>query len=212
MSTGAIPQRTFNGQPAFTKFEYARRLAAALCYVGLVRLDTICIQPFQDKLLDSFLCSGGRHRFVPAVNFLKNMALDGRTNYMSIVRDFAATYPQRGLVIIISDFLDDEDPEKPLQYLADFGHELMLVQLWAPEDREPPWEGELELVDAETGEHVEMELDENTRIAYRDSFDAYARRLQLVAQRNGGRYAGLSTDLSLEEALFGPILRSGGLQ
>src|SRR5271169_1141353 len=28
------------------KFEYARKLAAALCYVGLVRLDTICIQPF----------------------------------------------------------------------------------------------------------------------------------------------------------------------
>jgi len=29
------------------KFEYARKLAAALCYVALVRLDTICIQPFE---------------------------------------------------------------------------------------------------------------------------------------------------------------------
>ena len=29
-----------------SKFDYARKLAAALCYVGLVRLDTICIQPF----------------------------------------------------------------------------------------------------------------------------------------------------------------------
>src|SRR5207249_7281364 len=28
------------------KFLYSRKLAAALCYVGLVRLDTICIQPF----------------------------------------------------------------------------------------------------------------------------------------------------------------------
>src|ERR1700736_6264101 len=28
------------------KWDYARKLAAALCYVGLVRLDTICIQPF----------------------------------------------------------------------------------------------------------------------------------------------------------------------
>ena len=35
--------------------------------------------------------------------------------------------------------------EKPLQYLADFGHELMLIQVWADEDRTPPWEGELEL-------------------------------------------------------------------
>src|SRR5579871_830418 len=28
------------------KFDYARKLAAALCYVGLVRLDSICLQPF----------------------------------------------------------------------------------------------------------------------------------------------------------------------
>src|SRR5438874_12954442 len=32
------------------KFDYARQLAGALCYVGLVRLDTICIQPFGEGL------------------------------------------------------------------------------------------------------------------------------------------------------------------
>src|SRR5438132_5876181 len=32
------------------KFNYARKLAAALCYIGLVRLDTICIQPFGEGL------------------------------------------------------------------------------------------------------------------------------------------------------------------
>src|SRR5438477_7578571 len=31
------------------KFDYARKLAAALCYVGLVRLDSICLQPFSNK-------------------------------------------------------------------------------------------------------------------------------------------------------------------
>ena len=39
MTTGAAP-----------KFEYAKRLAAALCYVGLVRLETIAIQPFNARL------------------------------------------------------------------------------------------------------------------------------------------------------------------
>ena len=33
------------------KFEYARKLAAALCYVGLVRLDSICLQPFAGKAI-----------------------------------------------------------------------------------------------------------------------------------------------------------------
>ena len=39
------------------KFEYARKLAAALCYVALVRLDTICIQPFGEGLGERFLSS-----------------------------------------------------------------------------------------------------------------------------------------------------------
>src|ERR1700691_185826 len=56
MTTGASP-----------KFDYARKLAAALCYVGLVRLDAICLQPFGERLGDAFLCGGGRHRFIPAV-------------------------------------------------------------------------------------------------------------------------------------------------
>jgi hypothetical protein len=69
-------------------------------------------------------------------------------------------------VIVISDFLEDGDCEKPLQFLSDFGHELILIQVWAPEDREPPWEGELELEDAETGAHVELSFDADSRAMY----------------------------------------------
>lgn len=201
MSTGAI-----------TKFEYARKLAAALCYVGLVRLDTICIQPFRETLGDSFQCSGGRHRFVPAVNFLTNLEATGHTSYLQVARQFVSNYPQRGLVVVISDFLDNEDAEKPLQYLAEFGHELLLIHLWAPEDREPPWDGELELIDAETGSHMEMDLDSGVRARYTTAFDEYARRLQVMAQRNGGRYVGFPTAMPLEDAIFGPIIRAGGVQ
>ena len=56
------------GNPA--KFDYARKLAAALCYVALVRLDSICLQPFAENLGDPFKLGGGRHRFQPVVNFL----------------------------------------------------------------------------------------------------------------------------------------------
>ena len=70
------------------------------------------------------------------------------------------------------------DCEKPLQYLADFGHELILVQVWADEDREPPWEGELELEDAETGQQVELAFDRDARAQYTAAFDAYAAHLR----------------------------------
>lgn len=194
------------------KFGYAQRLAAALTYVGLVRLDTVCLQAFSDTLGGFCNCGGGRHRFLPAIRFLNELQLSGPSNFLQVARQFSANYPQRGLVVVISDFLDEQDAEKPLQYIADLGHELMLLHLWAPEDREPPWSGELDLIDAETGVHLEMDANEETRLAYTRAFDEYARRLQNVALRTGGRYVGLPANLAVEDAIFGPMMRAGSMQ
>ena len=195
-----------------SKFDYARKLAAALCYVGLVRLDTICIQPFGKDLGDAFLSGGGRHRFIPAVNFLEGLKPSGRTNYFEVARQFISKYPQRGLLIIVSDFLDDSGCERPLQFLADFGHELVLLHVWCDEDRVPPWEGQLDLTDAETGSMLEIGFDEAARQNYTAAFDVFARDIQRIGLRNSGRYVGLATSVAIEEAVFGPLVRSGGIQ
>jgi uncharacterized protein (DUF58 family) len=189
----------------FTKFEYARRLAAALIYIGLVRLDTMLIQPFSHRLTEPFQCGGGRHRFQPAEIYLRSLKPGGRTNFHEIARQYLSEYPQRGLAIIVSDFLDDGDCFRPLQYIADFGHELMLVQLWGAEDREPSGNGELELIDAETDQHAIISVDDDSRRAYTEAFDEHAASIRKLALRNAGRYAGISTQMPLEEAVFGPL-------
>jgi uncharacterized protein (DUF58 family) len=196
---------------ALSKFQYAQKLAAALCYVGLVRLDSICLQPFSGKLHDAFTASGGRHRFQPAMTFLSGLVPSGQTNFLECSRQFCTKYPQRGLTLVISDFLDDRDCEKPLQYLSDFGHELILLQVWADEDREPPWEGELELEDAETGQKVELAFDADARAQYTAAFDAHADDIRKVAERNRGRYLGVSTSIPIEQAIFGPLVKSGAV-
>jgi uncharacterized protein (DUF58 family) len=193
------------------KFDYARRLAGALCYVGLVRHDSIEIHAFHSKLGQRYFCSGGRHRFAAVADCLMGMRPEGRTDFLAVVREFLSMYAQRGLLILISDFLDDAGCEKPLQYLGDFGHELMLVHVWSEEDRTPPWTGELELVDAETRDQVKLHFDEEARRRYTAAFDEYCNTLQQIASRNGGRYVGVSTGTPLEEVMFGSLVRAKGL-
>ena len=187
------------------KFDYVRRLAAALAYVGLVRLDTITLLPFHTSLGDAHICSGGRHRFAPVAEFLTDLKPSGETQFLEVGRQFSSRYLQRGLLIVISDFLDPTGCEKPLQFLSDFGHELLLIQVWDEEDRSPPWYGELELVDAETGATEEIDFDGDARQRYEQSFDAYASTLQRAALSSGGRYVGLPTSVGIEEAVFGPL-------
>src|ERR1019366_9121652 len=153
------------------KFDYVRRLAGALCYVGMVRLDGIELHPFSNKLGRRFLCTGGRHRFGPVLDSLGAMEAGGQTDFFAVLREFITRYSQRGLVIVISDFLDDQGCERALQFLADFGHELMLLQIWSVEDRTPPWDGELELEDAETGGRLKVQFDQSARARYTQAFD-----------------------------------------
>ncbi len=194
------------------KFLYARKLAAAVSYVGLVRLDTMHIHPFSEKLEDRFVCFGGRHRFSPTAEFLTKLEPRGKTDFLQVARQFASNCTQRGLLIIISDFLDEAGCEKPLQFLADLGHEVLLIHLWAEEDRIPPWTGELEITDAETGTKLELSFDDEARESYAAAFDAYAKRLQDIASRKDGRYVGLSTSMPLEEAVFGPLIQARGVE
>src|SRR5216110_607229 len=87
------------------KFDYARKLAGALCYIGQVRLDSIEVHGFADRLSNRVMSSGGRHRFSSVMDGLSAMQATGATDYTAVVREFIGTFSQRGLVIVISDFL-----------------------------------------------------------------------------------------------------------
>ena len=193
------------------KLDYARKLAAALCYVGLVRLDSIAIHGFSDRLSQRLFSTGGRHRISGVMDGIVAIQAGGHTDYLAVVREFISSYAQRGLLIIISDFMDDNGCEKALSYLSDFGHELMLLQIWADEDRTPPWLGELDLREAETGAALKMDIDEMARSRYTLAFDEYCSELQRLALRSGGRYAGITTSQPLESVVFGDLIRMRGI-
>src|SRR5499427_906947 len=66
------------------KFRYAKSLTAALCYVGLVKLDAISVIPFATRLGERLVSSGGRHRFSPVVAFLENLEAAGVTDFFQV--------------------------------------------------------------------------------------------------------------------------------
>ncbi|NWF84997.1 MAG: DUF58 domain-containing protein [Bryobacteraceae bacterium] len=191
------------------KFQYAKQISAALVYVGLVRHDSMVLQPFRERLDEPHLASGGRHRFGPVNDFLGALESGGRSSFLEAARQFIGAYPRPGLLIVVSDFLDDQDTLKPLEYLADFGHELLLMQIWDDKERRPELSGEVTLEDAETGAALDIALDAEACRRYTEEFDRHADRLEDLALRTGGRYAGLPASVPVDEAIFAALDHTG---
>ena len=197
--------------PADSKFAYACRLAAALCYVGLVRLETIVLQPFSEALAESFRSHGGRLRYAQAARYISGLRTGGGTAFQRPVRDYLMKYRVPGLTFVLSDFLGPAGEELPLDHLADEGHEVHLLHLAGPADREPPWRGDLELYEAESKAVIRVSIDDEAAREYRAAYDEFCHSLERHAKRSRAQYLHLSTSTPLEQALFQDLLatRSG---
>ncbi len=192
-----------------SKFAYACRLAAALCYVGLVRLETIVLQPFSNQLAEAFRAQGGRLQYASSANYLSKLETSGQTNFNRPIRDYLMRYRMPGLTFVLSDFLDTGQEDLPLQYLTDEGHEVHLLHISGSTDREPPWRGELELHDAETDQVMRVSLDEKSAIEYRQAYDEFCNQLEQHTHRSGAQYLHLETTTPLEHVLFRKMPATG---
>jgi uncharacterized protein (DUF58 family) len=188
-----------------TKFDYARQLALALVYIGLVKLDSVAVQPFAASLFPPLYATGGRQRISETEQFLRGLKPAGRTDFGSAAKQFLLSHAKPGLVIVISDFLSDGDCFAPLQAVCDARHELLLVQLWSWQDRHPHFDGATELVDVEDGKQRRVHIDAVARQQYQRRMDEHSAALGRLAMRNGGRFVDLCTRTPVEEALFGPM-------
>ena len=197
--------------PGEAKFTFACRLAAALCYVGLVRLETIMIQPFCDGLGEGFRSQGGRHRFAPASQFISGLRTGGRSDFVAAAKEFLARAPAPGLLIVFSDFLDEGDCPRALEYLAGQRQELLLVQIAGPDDLNPSWQGDFEMIDAESGEVLRLQVGSAAREQYAAAYAEHCRRIEYAALRHGGRYLHLSTDTPLSDVLYTGLVSAGSM-
>ena len=130
---------------------------------------------------------------------------------MKCAGQFLTESPTPGMVILLSDFLDESGCETALSHLADYGNELPLIQIAGPEDRTPSWRGELELVDAESGELQRINVDSETAEQYTAAYDEFREKLRYVALRSQGRYVHLTTDVEMEDTLYGALIGSGAV-
>ena len=184
------------------KFDMARRLAAAFCYIGLAHLDRLTILAFDKTLRVETAPGRGKGRIVPVFALLEEMEPDGTTDLRQACRQFASRPRAKGLTIVISDFLDPQGVEAGLKILRTLGHDVLAVDVRSPRDRDPGTLGEVQFVDAETGERRDIDVTAQLAAAYASAWAAHDRALEQFCERYEIGYLRADADRAFEDVVM----------
>ena len=97
------------------------------------------------------------------LTFLAELPCSGPTRFAPALRAFAMRTKNPGLVIVISDLLGAEDTQEGIEALCHGGHDIVVIQLLAESEIDPPLDGALRMVDSETAEEFDVTVDEELR-------------------------------------------------
>jgi uncharacterized protein (DUF58 family) len=189
------------------KLRFAKRAAAALGYVGLASEDKIFVSALGGRAARRQVALRGSGRVFRLLTALSGIAVaEGPTDLVAAARHAAAQLRGRGLIVLLSDLLDP-GAETVIRDLAATGSELVILHILGRDEIDPPIEGDLRLVDAESGERVDVTLDLATVDAYRARLAAWQADLADLAARRAAAYVPLTSDVPLADVIFAELRR-----
>ncbi len=194
-----------SGQPE--KLLFAKRAAAALGYIALASEDrvTVSVMAGRASRRRTALRGSGRvFRLLSDLSAVEPAA--GPSDLVVAARHAAAQLTGRGVVVLLSDLLDPA-ADRVIRELAATGSELVIIHVLSPDELDPVLEGDLRLVDSETGDQVDVTADLGTLDAYKARLAAWKQGFADLAARRRASYVDLSSDTNLAELMFAELRR-----
>lgn len=198
------------GAPDGQKLEFAKRFAAAVGYMVLARSERVQVLAAADGLLASPAPQRGRAGLAAFLSLVEAFTPAGSTNLAKAVDAAVQRSRKPGLFIVVSDFFDATDVLSSLKQAAFSGHQVALVQVLTPQEVEPDFEGDIALVDAESGATVEVTMDEDALTAYRERLAGLEEELRRFAKKHGATYVRFLTSAELADAVRAFVEAGGG--
>lgn len=191
------------------KLRQAARLAAAIGFVALVRRDVVTVHTFPlERPAPRFT---GRHAAHALLAHLDGLTAEGDTRFAWAVRDLLSRPGPPGLTVVLSDLLTGEWSDG-LTRLPARGGDVTVVHVLGRDELHPDLAGDLDLVDAESGEVVPVSLAPEQLRAYEANAAAWLDDVEARAHHGGAAYVRVLADDDLEGLLLGSWREAGLLR
>jgi uncharacterized protein (DUF58 family) len=191
------------------KLVYAKRLAAALAYIGLSNLDRISIVAASDHIDGRMPVTRGKGRIFQVFSFLRPLAAAGTTDLGDAMRTFVAQHKRRGLVVLISDLYDPAGFERGINVLRYNRFETFVLHVIDPSESRPRLAGDVRLYDCETGEERDVTVTPKLLERFARSYDAYLAEVRRFCTSHQVSYVAADVNVPFDELVL-RVLRRGG--
>ncbi len=199
------------------KLLYAKRVAAALGYIGLTHYNRVSLYTFADTVTDMAQGMRGRRPIPRMLSFLEGQqAIEGEHvsgNLAAVCKRLAMLQRQPGIIVLLSDFFDKGDMADALRYLGGDRHDVYAIQLLAPQEVDPAKGnilGDLRLRDIEDGDIAEVSVSPALIRRYKANLQAYCQHVREQCLKRGVAYMISETDVPFETLIL-KYLRQRGL-
>lgn len=170
------------------------RSALALASISLSQHDSVGIYSFTDRLTTLAKSRTGKHNLLPIARLLAEMHEGTTTNLSTSFQSLSQQKLRQGLLVVISDFFDEDVIDNLTQELRNLRHRVILLQLVKNEDTDPTMvedlEGDVQLLDCETNVGLDLSIDPALLNRYRSVYREFTQKLaQSAASSNAGLLA-----------------------
>jgi len=190
-----------------SKLEYARYLAAALSSLLLRQRDAVGLITFDSKIRRYLPPRSVQSYLHVVLQELSRAESVEETDLGGVLHEMAERIERRGLIVVLSDLMDD--PDRVLAGLKHFRHrkhEVLVFHILDPRERDFLFGRKARFVDLETGEEIATEAWHIQR-AYRERMDALIHKFRRDCREHFIDYVGVDTSQDFDAALFGYLAK-----
>jgi uncharacterized protein (DUF58 family) len=188
------------------KFEYASRMAAGFAYLATLENEKYALSLFCNRLYPGEPRRGKRYLF-QSIEDLDSVRPRGQTDLKLVSDQFELLVRSTSLVVVISDFIGDTEKVVSSIYRLG-GHDLVMIQVLAPEEVELAFRGDVKFVDMETKQPLVTRVTEEERREYQMKLQEHNSKIQEACRKVGADFFSFRTDRDVFDAFSEMISRA----
>ena len=181
------------------KLDYAKKIAAALGYIGLKNLDRVGGASFSTRLHAPLTLGRGRKQILGMFRFLAQLSCGGETNLRGAAHSFTNLFPHPGFVVIVSDLFDPSGWRAALEELTAKRYQVLVIHVIDEQETRPEPRGDVALVDVEGGRERKLYLDAELVRRYQIELEAYFKEVETLCASRRIDYLRTTTAVPFEE-------------